>query len=183
MQRFKRVRGVASLKVLVSLAAAGFTMVVAACGAIAGGGYGAPSSSAAGSAYGSSATPTAAASSAASVVVATTPLGQILTDARGRTLYLFTKDSGNTPSCTGACLTVWPAFTATGVVQAGSGVSQGLLGATAGSSGGQVQVTYNGHPLYYYVGDSKPGDTNGQNLDQYGGLWYVVDPAGTQVGG
>jgi len=183
MQRFTRVRGVATPKILLSLPAAGFAMVVAACGAIASGGYLGTSSSAAGGAYGSTTMSSAAASPAASVVVATTSLGQILTDARGRTLYLFTKDSGNSSSCTGACLTVWPAFTATGVVQAGGGVSQGLLGATAGSSGGQVQVTYNGHPLYYYVGDNKPGDTNGQNLDQYGGSWYVIDPAGTQVGG
>jgi predicted lipoprotein with Yx(FWY)xxD motif len=76
---------------------------------------------------------------------------------------------------------VWPAFTTSGAAQASSGATASLLG-TSTSSGGQALVTYNGHPLYYYVGDNKPGDTNGQNLDQFGGSWYVLSASGTQVG-
>jgi predicted lipoprotein with Yx(FWY)xxD motif len=64
-------------------------------------------------------------------------------------------------------------------VQAGSGASASLLGTTSG--GGLMQITYNGHPLYYYVGDINPGDTNGEQLNQFGGLWYAVSPSGMQV--
>ena len=153
-------------KRLLLLSPAGLGMVAAACG-YGGTGYGVSS----GSAPQSPAT--------TSVAVATSNLGKILSDARGRTLYLFTKDATSSSSCTGTCLSVWPPDDANGGAQAGSGVSSALLGKTAGGA----QVTYNGHPLYYYVGDTKPGDTNGQDLNQFGGSWYVVSPAGAQVGG
>jgi predicted lipoprotein with Yx(FWY)xxD motif len=115
-----------------------------------------------------------------SLKVAMSGLGSVLTDAKGRTLYLFTRDSGNTPSCTGACTSVWPPLTSSTAAQVGTGASASLLG-TVSNAGGRQQVTYNGHPLYYYVGDVNPGDTNGEQLDQFGGLWYAVSPSGMQV--
>jgi predicted lipoprotein with Yx(FWY)xxD motif len=115
-----------------------------------------------------------------SIKVGMSGLGSFITDAKGRTLYLFTRDSGNTPSCTGACTSVWPPLTSSTAVHVGTGASASLLG-TVSNAGGQEQVTYNGHPLYYYVGDVNPGDTNGEQLDQFGGLWYAVTPSGLQV--
>jgi len=158
------------------VAASGFTMLAAACGTAYGGG----SSSGSGGVYGGGPSSAGAAASA-SVAVATSGLGKILTDGQGRTLYLFTKDKGSASSCTGSCTGVWPAFTASGAAQAESGAAASLLG-TSTNSGLPAQITYNGHPLYYYVGDNKPGDTNGQNLDQFGGSWYVLSASGMQVG-
>ncbi|MBV8529556.1 MAG: hypothetical protein JOZ75_14690 [Candidatus Dormibacteraeota bacterium] len=145
-------------------------MLATACGAALGygGGYGTQPTSAPPTATGT-------------VTVSSTKLGSILSDGQGRALYLFTKDTGASSTCTGSCLSVWPSFTTTGTARASSGVNPGLLGATT-ANGGHTQVTYNGHPLYYYVGDTAPGDTNGQNLDQFGGSWYVVSPSGAQVG-
>lgn len=153
-------------KRLLLLSPAGLGLIAAACG------YGGSS----GSGYGGS----SGSSTPASLNITTSKLGKILTDAQGRTLYLFTKDSTGSSSCTGACLGVWPAFDSNGAAQAGGGVSPTLLGTGSGSA---AQVTYNGHSLYYYVGDTKAGDTNGQDLNQFGGSWYVVSPAGAQVGG
>ena len=159
----------AHAKRLLLLSPAGLGMIAAACG------YGGSS----GTGYGSTAASSTPASSANSVAAATSKLGTILTDSQGRTLYLFTKDSSGSSACTGSCLSVWPAFDSNGGAQAGTGVSPTLLGTASGAA----QVMYNGHPLYYYAGDTKPGDTNGQDLNQFGGSWYVVSAAGAQVGG
>ena len=105
-------------------------------------------------------------------------LGAILTDSQGRTLYLFTKDTTkDQSSCTGGCATAWPAFTATGSVSLPAGVS-GTLTTFKRADDGKMQVAYNDIPLYYYGADTKPGDTNGQEV---GDVWYVVAP-GTQFG-
>ena len=161
-------------KRLLLLSPAGLGMIAAACG------YGGGSGTGSVGGYGGSAASPTSAPAASSVTVTTSKLGKILTDAQGRTLYLFTKDQTGSSSCTGACLGVWPAFDSNGAAQAGGGASPTLLGTASGNA---TQVTYNGHPLYYYVGDSKAGDTNGQDLNQFGGSWYVVSPAGAQVGG
>lgn len=154
-------------KRLLLLSPAGLGVFAAACGYGATGGYGGNAGAA------------TQAPSATSVAVATSRLGKVLTDGQGRTLYLFTKDANGSSSCNPACLSVWPAFAGSGGAQAATGASSSLLGTTAAGA----QITYNGHPLYYYVGDSKPGDTNGQDLNQFGGSWYVVSPSGAQVGG
>jgi predicted lipoprotein with Yx(FWY)xxD motif len=65
-------------------------------------------------------------------------------------------------------------------IQVGGGASASLLGTTQ-RAGGQTQVTYNGHPLYYFVGDAQPGQTSGEQLSEFGGLWYAVSPNGMQV--
>jgi predicted lipoprotein with Yx(FWY)xxD motif len=158
---------------LVAIPAAGFAIVAAACGG-AGAAYG--GSSAGGNPNGT----VPASTGALSVKVTVSSLGSLLTDGKGRTLYLFTRDSGTTSSCSGGCASVWPPVMSATAAQVGSGASASLLGTTSGGAG-QSQVTYNGHPLYYYVGDANPGDTNGEQLNQFGGLWYAVSPSGMQV--
>ena len=107
-------------------------------------------------------------------------LGQILTDADGNTVYLFEKDEDGQSSCSGECATDWPPVTTSGDVKAGSGADQSLIG-TFTRDDGTEQVTYDGHPLYYYVGDSGPGMTNGQGLDQFGAERYVLAPSGNKI--
>lgn len=109
--------------------------------------------------------------------VATTPLGQILIDAEGRTLYLFMNDTANTSTCTGGCAQTWPALLVTGAPSGGLGVEASKIGTTSRSDGG-TQVTYNGHPLYHFASDSAPGDTKGQGI---GGNWFVVSPQGEPI--
>jgi predicted lipoprotein with Yx(FWY)xxD motif len=121
---------------------------------------------------------TAAAGSAVSI--RTTSLGKTLVDANGRTLYLFAGDRTNVSTLSGAGLSVWPRFIATGHVKGLNGAQAAKIG-TITSPSGIRQVTYNGRPLYYYVGDSTPGSTRGQGLNQFGALWYVLGPAGTAV--
>jgi predicted lipoprotein with Yx(FWY)xxD motif len=133
-------------------------------------------------AAGGGAQPAAAGGTPAAITVkaTSTRLGTLLTDGQGKTLYLFEKDQPGTSACTGACLGVWPAFTVTGALQAGSGVSMSMLSAIQRPDG-TAEVTYSGHPLYYYVGDGNPGDANGQGLNQFGAAWYVVSPTGSKI--
>jgi predicted lipoprotein with Yx(FWY)xxD motif len=126
--------------------------------------------------------PTTASGRPATVGVESTGLGAILANARGRTIYLFKRDSGTTSACTGACATFWPPVRAGAGVTAGKGLKAGKLGTSKRPSGGP-QITYNGHPLYTYSGDHKPGDTNGQGLTAFGGGWFALSPAGDQVSG
>jgi predicted lipoprotein with Yx(FWY)xxD motif len=114
------------------------------------------------------------------VQVRRTGLGKILVDSRGRTLYLFKKDTGGKSRCSGSCAVNWPPLLATGRPAAGSGVKASKLGTTRRSDG-KTQVVYNRHPLYRFVGDKKPGNTNGQGLNAFGARWFVVSPAGNQI--
>lgn len=124
--------------------------------------------------------PSQSVSAASAVSVRSTSLGDTLVDAKGRTLYLFEGDGRNVSRLSSAGLSVWPRFVAVGPVTAGNGVQIAKLGRTTSPSG-VPQVTYNGHPLYYYVGDSEPGSTRGQGLNEFGALWYVLRPAGAAV--
>ena len=115
----------------------------------------------------------------ATVRVAKTNLGKILVNSKGRTLYLFQADSGTTSACADACAAAWPPLTsATPKVGKGAKAS---LASTATRSDGKAQVIYNGHPLYTYSGDKKAGNTNGQGVNAFGGLWYVISPTGNQI--
>ncbi len=107
-------------------------------------------------------------------------LGKILVDSKGRTVYLFQKDTGSMSTCSGACATDWPPVTTTGKPTAGSGLTASMVGTTTRSDGSK-QVTYNGHPLYTYIGDQKAGDTNGQGVNAFGANWYAVSPGGSTV--
>jgi predicted lipoprotein with Yx(FWY)xxD motif len=122
----------------------------------------------------------ASATGGATIGVRSTQLGQILDDGSGRTVYLFEADKRTTSTCYSTCASVWPPLTTAGKPQASSGVSSSELGTTSRTDG-KTQVTYNGHPLYYYVGDGKAGDTTGQGLNQFGAEWYVLSPAGAKI--
>jgi predicted lipoprotein with Yx(FWY)xxD motif len=115
-----------------------------------------------------------------SVGVKQTALGKTLVDGRGRALYLFQADKPNRSTLSQAGFSVWPAFTSNVVPQATGGADAARVDTIAGS-GGSMQVTYNGHPLYYYVGDHNPGSASGQRLNQFGAPWYVVSPRGNAV--
>jgi predicted lipoprotein with Yx(FWY)xxD motif len=117
---------------------------------------------------------------AATVGVANTSLGSILVDSTGRTLYLFKADVGTRSACSGACAAAWPPLLASGKPTAGTGLTASKLG-TATRSGGGRQVTYNGHPLYLFVKDTKPGQTAGQGVTAFGAAWFALTPSGSQI--
>ena len=115
------------------------------------------------------------------IQVASSRLGQILVDAKGRTVYLFLADSGTTSACNSAsCVQNWPPVLTTGAPQAGPGASASLLGTTTRADG-TTEVTYASHPLYYFIADKQPGQVTGQGIDAFGAPWYVVSPSGMQI--
>jgi predicted lipoprotein with Yx(FWY)xxD motif len=116
----------------------------------------------------------------ATVGVANSSLGSILVGSTGRTLYLFKADVGTKSACAGACATAWPPLLATGKPTAGSGLTASKLG-TITRSGGKQQVTYNGHPLYRFIKDQKPGQTTGQGVTAFGAAWFALTPSGSQA--
>ena len=127
----------------------------------------------------------AAGSSAAkgtTVKAAKSRYGKIIVDGRGRTLYLFEKDKRGRSACSGTCATYWPPLITKGTPIAVRGVERSLLG-VARRADGTSQVTYGGHPLYLFVQDTKPGQTRGQDLHDFGAAWYVVSPAGKKIEG
>ena len=124
--------------------------------------------------------PKSSSGASATVGVANSSLGSILVNSTGRALYLFKADVGTKSACAGACATAWPPLLATGTPTAGSGLTVSKLG-TITRSGGNRQVTYNGHPLYLFVKDTKPGQTNGQGVTAFGAAWFALTPSGTQA--
>jgi predicted lipoprotein with Yx(FWY)xxD motif len=129
---------------------------------------------------GSSAPPKTANGRSATIGVASDNLGKILVDSRGRTLYLFERDSGTKSACSGACAVEWPPLRASGNQRVGTGANASII-ATSVRSDGKAQLTYNGHPLYTFSADQKPGDTNGQGVNAFGGLWYALSSAGDPI--
>jgi predicted lipoprotein with Yx(FWY)xxD motif len=117
----------------------------------------------------------------ATVVVHTGPMGKYLTDAKGRSLYRFAADTGTTSTCTGACASAWPPLLTNGTPTAGPGVTGKLT--TTSRPGGGSQVSINGHPLYLFALDKTPGQTNGQGVNNFGGLWWLVTPNGANITG
>jgi predicted lipoprotein with Yx(FWY)xxD motif len=117
----------------------------------------------------------------AKVALARSPLGRILVDGKGRTLYLFEKDRKGRSACDGSCATYWPPLLTRGRPAAARGVMNALLGVTH-RAGGTVQVTYAGHPLYRFVQDSRPGQTNGQDSHAFGASWYALAATGVKAG-
>jgi predicted lipoprotein with Yx(FWY)xxD motif len=145
-------------KLLTALAASALVLATAATVAFAGG----------------------ATASGARVNVAMSHLGRILVDSKGITLYDFPPDKGTTSVCYGACAALWPPLISHGKPVPGHGVRASLLGTTKRKDG-KHQVTYGGHPLYYFVTDRKPGQTTGQGINQFGGPWWVISPAGKEI--
>jgi predicted lipoprotein with Yx(FWY)xxD motif len=106
--------------------------------------------------------------------------GQALVDEDGKALYLWEADKAGQSTCTGPCAAAWPPVTTSGAPQAGSGVNQSLLG-TVKRADGTEQVTYNGHPLYYFVGDTAAGMAKGQGSKAFGADWYVLNAKGSKI--
>jgi predicted lipoprotein with Yx(FWY)xxD motif len=177
-----------------ALSALMLTAALAACGDNAetssGDGYGgapasAPEASSLPTEYGSSAAPDtnetavapASAAGGAAVQLAESPLGKILTDSEGYTLYLFTKDGdGGVPTCEGGCAAAWPAAIADGEIVAGDGIDPSLVTTVDTPSGPQLKVGK--WPLYRYASDAAPGETAGQGS---GGVWYAVGADGKPI--
>jgi predicted lipoprotein with Yx(FWY)xxD motif len=164
------------MKRLFSLAILGVVsaLVLAACGGSSYGGNKSPATT--------SAPAPAATSSAATITAKSSSLGTFLVDSKGRTLYLFDADHGAMSTCNGACAEDWPPLTTTGKPKAGAGVKSSLLG-TSKRADGTSEVTYAGHPLYYFAGDTGPGQTTGQGSGAFGAPWWVVSPAGKALTG
>jgi predicted lipoprotein with Yx(FWY)xxD motif len=108
-----------------------------------------------------------------------TTVGKVLVAANGRTLYLFTADMGKTSTCYGQCAGLWPPLIAT-KPSVGRGLKASLLGTTKRKDG-RRQVTYGGHPLYFFVKDRRAGDVKGQAFVHFGGAWWVVSAAGRKI--
>ncbi|MFJ4855252.1 hypothetical protein [Streptomyces sp. NPDC088730] len=106
--------------------------------------------------------------------------GRTLVNEKKMTLYVFDKDTENKSACTGDCAKAWPPLLDKKTPTAGTGVSSKLLRTTTRGDG-KKQVTYNGHPLYLFDEDKKPGDAKGQGVDAFGAKWYVVNAKGKQV--
>jgi|SRR4051794_6484253 predicted lipoprotein with Yx(FWY)xxD motif len=132
-------------------------------------------------AYALTASVPAKARRATKVSLRQTTLGKVLVDRRGRTLYLFMKDARRKSRCGPACASAWPPVTTKRRPRAGGGVRARRLGSIRRSDGSR-QVTYFGHPLYRFIGDGGPGETNGQGLKEFGARWYAVRASGTRAG-
>jgi predicted lipoprotein with Yx(FWY)xxD motif len=115
-----------------------------------------------------------------SVQARSSAYGQILFDGHGYVLYAFTHDRRNGSTCSGACAKAWPPYVVRSRPRAGAGVTARRLGAVRRRDG-SFQATYGGRPLYYYVGDRKPGQILCQNVLEYDGYWRVVRPSGALV--
>jgi predicted lipoprotein with Yx(FWY)xxD motif len=159
-----------------ALVAAGGAGVALASSA--GSGSGGPATS--GGGYSRGAPPTSPAASGITVMGTHTSLGPTLADGRGRTVYLFASDSATVSTCTGSCASIWPPVPAARTPRTSGGASAVRVGSLHRTAGGD-QLTYNGHPLYYYAGDTRPGDTTGQGLDQFGATWYALTPSGVPL--
>jgi predicted lipoprotein with Yx(FWY)xxD motif len=151
---------------------AALALVAAGCG----GGNSATSSSS----YAGAKSPSTTNARAAAIGTRKVGLGTVLVDSSGRTLYLFEKDKGATSNCAGACTAAWPPVTTSGNPVAQQGVDAAKLGTTKRSDG-NLEVTYGGHPLYLYAGDTRPGDTGGQGLDDFGAEWYALGSNGSKI--
>jgi predicted lipoprotein with Yx(FWY)xxD motif len=120
------------------------------------------------------------ASGATVITTASAGGGMVLTDGSGHAVYMWTKDTSGQSACSGTCASTWPPVAAHGTVTASGGAKASDLGMITRSDGAK-QVTYDGHPLYYYSGDSGMGQANGQGSDSFGAKWWLVAPSGASV--
>ncbi|MBS1895170.1 MAG: hypothetical protein JST59_28045 [Actinobacteria bacterium] len=112
-------------------------------------------------------------------VMNTPELGKVIVDSKGMTLYDFHKDKGTMSACYGECAAAWPPLLTSGTPKAAGGSQQALLGTTKRKDG-TVQVTYKGHPVYGFVEDKTPGETNGNDFKGFGAQWYALMPNGEE---
>jgi predicted lipoprotein with Yx(FWY)xxD motif len=157
-----------------------FASATVALAAVALAGCGAGTAATSGSSATTASAPGAKASGAstATVEVRTTSDGRVLTTSTGKVIYLLTADRPGSRACTGSCLRYWPPVMVHGTPTAASGVTARL--GELPLAGGQ-QLTVDGHPAYTFVGDSGPGTTSGEGVHSFGGIWWVLSPAGTAV--
>jgi predicted lipoprotein with Yx(FWY)xxD motif len=162
-------------------------VVVAACSSAASTSTGAaapaaPASSAAPASPAGASSPSSGASSSGGTVITTakSSAGTFLTNGSGRAVYLWVKDTGDMSNCNGACAGAWPPVTTTATATASGSAKASDIG-TITRSDGTKQVTYDGHPLYYFSGDSGPGTATGQGSDGFGAKWWLVAPTGSDV--
>jgi predicted lipoprotein with Yx(FWY)xxD motif len=106
--------------------------------------------------------------------------GKVAVGPNSHTVYLFLKDKGTTSECNGTCAKVWAPLTTSGQPQAGPGLDASLLGSSTRADG-PMQVTYGGHPLYYYDDDKRPGMTEGEGKKEFGAEWYAVGAVGKKL--
>jgi len=125
-------------------------------------------------------TPSPAATGTTIAVANDAKLGSILVDGKGITVYLFVADTGTASTCYTSCANIWPPVLTNGAPQAGTGADKSKLGTTTRTDG-KVEVTYAGHPLYYFIKDKKAGDTTGQGINGFGGLWWVMSASGEAI--
>jgi predicted lipoprotein with Yx(FWY)xxD motif len=116
----------------------------------------------------------------AKLQVRTGKLGRYIVDGKGLTLYLFEKDKGGKSACYGSCAKVWAPLLTSGKPAAGAGVTASKVG-TIKRTNGTLQATYNGHPLYHYDDDHKPGQAEGEGSKAFGASWYVLAPSGKKI--
>jgi predicted lipoprotein with Yx(FWY)xxD motif len=152
-------------------------VVVAACSSGASSSAAAPAASPAG---GSSSSAGASSSGGTVITTAKSSGGTVLASSSGRAVYLWAKDTGDMSNCNGACAGAWPPVTTTSTATASGGAVASDIG-TITRSDGTKQVTYDGHPLYYFSGDSGPGAASGQGSDAFGAKWWLVAPTGSDV--
>lgn len=158
--------------------AAGAAALISACGS-----SGAPSASHSmtnAPAGHASATPHSG-GSAVTIMTQSTSKGTVLTNGQGRTIYWFAKDTPTASNCSGSCVSYWPPVI--GTATAGSGASLPMSFGTITRSDGQKQATYDGHPLYTYMGDTAAGQVTGNGLNLSGGLWWAMTPSGVKLAG
>jgi len=155
---------------------AGAVVMLAACGSSA------PSSSSGNTSApaAGSGTTSAAATSGAVIGTRSTSLGTVLVNAQGKTLYWFAIDTATASKCSGVCLTYWPPVIGTPSAAPGAKLTMGF--GTIKRSGGQLQATYDGHPLYTYAGDTSAGQTGGNGKNLSGGYWWAMTPSGAKPG-
>lgn len=143
-----------------------------------------PSSSNPSSSNPSSANPSTPGAMSGPLVIQATqnPAGSFLTDSQGKSIYVFDQDSSSQSKCTGQCAQAWPPL----IVQEGQmpkaeGNANTSKISTITREDGTKQLAYNGMPLYYFSGDKKAGDVNGQNKSDFGGTWHLVQPSGDKL--
>ncbi|HEY5400944.1 MAG TPA: hypothetical protein VIL16_36725 [Trebonia sp.] len=175
--KFSRMSGRAKMAVGVG-GGLGAALLVAACSSAASSGTGAAAP--ASPAGGSSSSAGASSSGGTVITTASSSAGTFLTNGSGRAVYLWAKDTGDMSNCTGACAGAWPPVTTTAAATATGSAKASDIG-TITRSDGTKQVTYDGHPLYYFSGDSGAGTATGQGSDGFGAKWWLVAPAGTDV--
>jgi len=167
-----RIGGVAAL--------ATAALIIAGCGSSSSSSTSTATAAATPATSSSSTTSTAAAATGVTIKTATGSGGTYLAGPNGHALYLWVADSGGKSACSGACAHAWPPLETKGAPTAGSGVNASDLG-TITRSDGSEQVTYKGHPLYYFIADTTAGSTKGQGSDGFGAKWWLIGPSGTAI--